>query len=212
MAPSTTAEHIDFLLRVHQLNSDLIRDLLPGACQQLFFVSFELRPRCAHQVMRASCPQPSQIGFTDDASVKNPHPSRRSVFLFHRFDHLLQGGDIGPVTRKNFVTQRKAFWGDDEPDDQLFAVWAMIARITALSQSHPFHRCFKIGAGQVIEQQIVMGTEKVPPLGCQVLFQALFVRQQPIQTTVESVLVRHARVGVQQQFHGRLPKPFLMHE
>src|SRR6266566_9581264 len=114
--------------------------------------------------MRSSLPQPSQIGFTDDASVKYPHPAKRSMFVFHRLDHLLEGGDIGPIARKNFVAQGKAFRGDDQTDDKLLAVGAVISRITTSIRRHPFHRSFKIGAAQLIEQQIVTGTEQVSPL------------------------------------------------
>jgi len=66
------------------------------------------------------------------------------------------------------------------------------------------------GASQIVEQQIEGRAEKILPLLRQVLFEGGLLRRDPIQAAIEPVLLGHARVGVEQQVHRGLRKPFFV--
>ena len=88
----------------------------------------------------------------------------------------------------------------------------MIPRIAPDRLVRLFGRAFKVGARQVIEQHVKSRPKQIPPLVRQMLFQASFVLDHPVQGTIKPVFLRHSRITVQQQVHRRLPKPLLVNE
>src|SRR5882724_7317107 len=63
----------------------------------------------------------------------------------------------------------------------------MIARVTATHHRILFRGAFHVGAGQVIEQHIELGSEQLAVALLEMLFQFRLVRQNPVQTPVQAL-------------------------
>ena len=72
------------------------------------------------------------------------------------------------------------------------------------------HLTFKVGAGQIVEQQIVGGAEEVLPAGLQVQEERGAVRVDAIQTFVEAILGGDGEILAEQLIHGAGQKPAAM--
>mgnify|MGYP000661908548 CR=1 FL=1 len=160
--------------------------------------------------MGAALAKELQVVFTDDAAIKDPEAAGFAELRFDGVENVFERGPIQTIAGKEFVAERKAFERDDQRQDQLFAIGPMIARVTALGLGHGLDVALKISAGQIVEQQIEGRAEEILPLLREVLFQGGLVRGDPIQAAIEPILLGHARVGVEQQVHGGLRKPFFV--
>jgi hypothetical protein len=145
------------------LDLDFARDSLPIALQQSALVSFELRARRAHQITGSSSPQALEIFFAHNATIKDPHPSSTTVFALHGIEHLLKGGHFSPVAREDFVGERKTFRGDNQRDNDLLAVWPVIARVATLGFVDFLGLPFKVGARQIVKEHIESGAKEILP-------------------------------------------------
>jgi hypothetical protein len=91
----------------------------------------------------------------------------------------------------------------DQPDADLLAVGAVVARVTTLRLIVAFALAFKIGAGHVVQQQVVLQIEQLAEAVLEVFFQTGLVRQQRVQGAVELVVVdlagRHAQQVAQRR-------------
>jgi hypothetical protein len=69
---------------------------------------------------------------------------------------------------------------------------------------------FKVGARQIVEQDVEGGAEQVAPFLGQVLLEGGLVRDDPVQAAVEPVLACHGRIGVEQEVHRGLREPLFV--
>ena len=67
-----------------------------------------------------------------------------------------------------FIGQREALRGDHQADDELLAIGAMVPAVTALGFINGFGLALEIGAGQIVEDNVEVRTEKVFPFGGEV--------------------------------------------
>lgn len=88
----------------------------------------------------------------------------------------------------------------------------MVAGVAAAGLGDAGHVVFEVGAGEVVEQEVVGGAEEVFLFVREVLFEGGFVDEQAVQAAIEAVFVGHARVGVEQGVHGGLGEPFFVAE
>ena len=94
--------------------------------------------------------------------------------------------------------QGKAVSGHDQGQDDLLAVAAVIPGIAPAGQVVLLGQALEVGAGQVIEQQVVVELEQRAELVLQVVLDRLLSGQQAIQGAVQAVL-GHGAVGDAEQ-------------
>ena len=63
---------------------------------------------------------------------------------------------VAGVAGQGVMGQGKALAGDDQGDDDLLAIAAMIARVAALGQVVVLGQALEVAAGQIVQQQIVV--------------------------------------------------------
>lgn len=104
-------------------------------------------------------------------------------FGHNRLDRL----QVLRVARQSTVHQWKAVSGYHQGQDNLLAVTAMISRITSARQVILLCQALEVGAGQVVEQKVVIKLEQRAESSFQILFDQILGRQQTIQCSVEMI-------------------------
>jgi hypothetical protein len=91
------------------------------------------------------------------------------------------------VAGEDLVAQRESFFGDHQPDADLWAVAPGVARIAPLGDLAVLHVALEVGTRDVVEQQITLQPEEFtePPL--EVRLDRLLVGQEPIERGIESI-------------------------
>jgi len=135
---------------------------------------------------------------------------RPAILLFDSVQKTRQRGQIRRIAFHYLIGQGKAFGRDDQSDDHLQAVRPTVPAVAPLGFRIQFRFTFHIGAGQVVEQQLELGSKQRLPALLQVPKQCLLVHQQPVQAAVEPVFAGHGKVCFQQLIHRTLVKPLPM--
>ena len=123
----------------------------------------QLRLRCADDVAPAGLAQPREIPGTGHAPVGDPDASQHSMPGLHGGYDRLQGPRIMGIAGEDFVAQGVAVAGDHQPDQHLLAVGPMIARVAALGLRIGRRHALEVGAGDVVEEQVVLQGEQRSP-------------------------------------------------
>src|SRR5580692_11782547 len=114
------------------------------------------------------------------------------MFTFHQVQDFLQRGNVRPVTLKDFVGKRQTLLGDHHGQNQLQSIWPGITAVAAPRGRDLSGLAFKVGTSQIVEQQIALGSEQIPPTLGQVTLEGLFMFQRFIQCPVEPALAATA--------------------
>jgi hypothetical protein len=105
----------------------MLGQALPTARLQLFGEAFQVAAARGEHVATAWPAQKPDTLFADHAAIHDPHalgPAKAALDLGHdTFDGLQVAG----VARQGVVGQREALPGDDQCDDNLLTVAAMVA-------------------------------------------------------------------------------------
>ena len=155
---------------------------LPGPLAQFTFGRTD-------QVAPPGLLQPSDVLGAGHPAIHHPDALGHSVARLHRSHDLFHGGHVGAIAGEHFVAQRHPLAGDHQGDADLFAVGPMIAAVAALGQRVALGQAFEVGAGHIVEQQVVLQREQLAQPAAQMLLEGLLVRQQPIQGAVETIVV-----------------------
>ena len=139
----------------------------------------------------------------DHATVHDPDSLRFPEPRLDRLDDGLDGLEILRVARQCQVGQGETVAGHDQRQHDLFAIAAVIAGITAAGQVVLLGQALEVGAGQVVEQQVVVELEQFPELVLQVVLDRLLGFEQPVQGAVQAVLGHGAVRDAEQVFQGR---------
>ena len=112
-------------------------------------------------------------------------------------EKLLERAVVFGVARQHFVGQRKTLRRDDQRDDHLHTVAALVAAVAKTPLVIVILRRIglEIGAGQIIEQDLEAQVEQIAPAPDQVIEQRLFVLEQKIVTAIELVGVGQRTIG-----------------
>ena len=113
------------------------------------------------------------------------------------------------VAGEHLIAQREAVERHDKRDAHLRAVGAMIAEIAALRLRVRLRLAFEIGAGDVIEQHVVLNREQLSATLRQMRLQRSLVREQAIERAIEPVLVDLLVAELQQIAKRRAAIPIL---
>ena len=134
----------------------------------------------------------------DHAAVQRPDPVGLPVARLHHPDDLLQRRHVRAVAGKDLVAQGHATAAHHQRDIHLLAVRPVVSRVTALRQRIRRRFSFEVGAGDVVQQQVVVEFEQLAQPFLQVLLECLLVGQQLIERSVQSVFVDFLRGHAQQ--------------
>jgi hypothetical protein len=111
------------------------------------------------------------------------------------------------VAGEHLIAQGKAIEGHDEGDAYLLAVGPMIAGIAALCLRVGFQLALEIGAGDIVEQHVVLDREQLPAALRQMRFQFGLGCEQMIEAAIEPILVDLLIPELQQIAKRRAPVP-----
>ncbi len=91
-------------------------------------------------------------------------PSTRVLF-FDLGEEVLERGFVGGVAGQHFVGEREALGRDDEGDDDLHAVAALVAAVAEAARVGGIDGriTFKIRAGQIVEEHLERRVEEIAP-------------------------------------------------
>ena len=162
----------------HQLDFHTFLHGVPVAFGQGPLELAEHRLGRADDVLAAAVAQELQILLADHAAVQHPDALRLAVLRFHGRDDLGNGFAVVGVACENFVTQRNAFLRDDQADAHLQAIRTTVTRITALGLGITLALSFEVGAGDVVQQQVVLEIEQVPQAFLEMLLHGRLVEQE----------------------------------
>jgi len=113
------------------------------------------------------------------------------------------------IAGEHLVAQGKAVKGDDKRDQDLLAVGTMVARVAPLRLRIGFGLAFEIGAGDIVEQHIVLDGEQLATTLRQMRFQRGFVAEQMIKSAIEPILGDLLIAKLQQIAQRRAAVPVL---
>ena len=180
-----------------QLDFQSLADRVPVLRHQLLLEPLELALRSSHDVLPLPGFEEVEIFFRDHPAIQRPNPLRLAIAGFHRLDDLFQRGRVVPISREHFVAQRQAATRHHQADADLFAVGAMVARVTTLCQGIRGRLPLEVRAGHVVQQQVVLDGEQLAEPLLEKRLQRFLVRQQLVQAAVQAVVVhlvdRHAQ-------------------
>ena len=130
--------------------------LLPVARGQIDFESREFALGRADEVAHGQVARTHLLErcLSRDAAVHNPDAFRFAVLLFDLGQEVLERGLVGGVARQHFVGEGKTLGRNNEGDDDLHAVAALIAAVAKAAQIGGIggRIAFKICAGQIVEE------------------------------------------------------------
>src|SRR5581483_5817241 len=194
----------------HLLHFHLRSHLNPIVLQQLGFKLLHLAAWRTHQVLAAAFPDRREILIAHDAAIHYPDAPRLAVFALHHAQNRFHRRYVRPVAVESLITERETLAVDDQRDYHLFTVRTMIARVTAPHHRILLRRTFHIRARQIVEQHVELGAEQLAVALLEMLLQLRFVRQNPVQATVQPRVVDLAFFNPQQiiQRSGWIPALF----
>ena len=129
--------------------------------------------------------------------------------LLHQRHDLLHCRHIVAVAFEDLVAQRQPLTGHHQRDADLLAVRPVIAAVATLGQGVAFHSSLEVGRGDVVEEEVVFDTEQLSKPLPNVLFDFVFVRQDLVQSSIDSILVHLFNRKAQQIIQSGLAVPVL---
>ncbi len=103
-------------------------------------------------------------------------------------DDVLDGLQILGVARPGAMGQGKAFATEHQGEDDLLAIAAMVARIATLGQVVFLGQALEVGAGQIVEEQVVIELEEGAEVFLQIVFDLVLGLEQLVEGAIEAVL------------------------
>lgn len=163
-------------------------------------------PRGAHRGAVALAPV-VQVGLGGQAAVEAEQALAGAETPLPGRDQGQQRRRIAAVTGPGFPAPGEAVAVDHEPDAQVLAIGAMGAGITALGLGMVLQPALDVGAGQVVQQQVVAEVEEVATLLGQVFLKGSLVRFNEAEAALP-VVERPPRPGIVEEFgQGRAGPP-----
>ena len=138
--------------------------------------------------------------FGRDAAVHHPHAIELAVESFDFLQEGIERGLIAGVAGQDFVGQRVTFGRDDQRNDHLHTIGALVAAV-AEAALVPFGKgriALEIRRSQIVEQHVELRAEEVLPTRLQMFEQRVAVFEQPVQRAIQTILVQHRQVQAQQ--------------
>ena len=197
-------QHVHVLLGGQPLDLHAIAHLRPRLGQEGLLQLVQPSLGRTHQVARADAAHLGQAVLGGDAAVHHPDAIGSAVAVVDAVQEATEGGAVGGVAAHHLVAQREALGRDDQRDDDLPAVAALVAAVTVLAQivRPPVFVGLEVGAGQVVQQHVEFGAEEFTPTPHEEPVERVLVLHQLVQAAVQRVLLGQGEVRFQQIGHG----------
>ena len=150
--------------------------------------------------------------FGGNAAVHQPDALSLAILPLDAIQKILERRLVGGVARQHLVGQRQTFGRNDQRDHHLHAIGPVIARVAVAPLVALRERWIglEIGARQIVEKDIELGVEQIPPAARQMIEHRLLVRQEKIVTGVKLVAFGKTKI-LTQKIGERAPAvPFAM--
>ena len=105
----------------------MVRQALPAGAGAFALEFVQGVPLGGEQIASAWFAEEGQRFLVDHAAIHDPDAFALAEACFDGVDDVLDGGEVTRVAGECFVGQGKAIAGDDEGNDDLLAITAMIA-------------------------------------------------------------------------------------
>jgi hypothetical protein len=165
------------------------------------------RAAAATQVTAFRMAELAQIGLGGHASVEAKDAGAGTEACFEGLDHGQERGGVRAVARQRFIAQGEAVAVDDQADAQLFAIGPMIAGVAALGLGIILQAPLEIGAGQVVQEQIVLEVKQIACLLGEVVLDGLLVGFDEAEAAVQMVERQAGQAEVEEFGQGRAGYP-----
>ena len=173
-----------------QLGLDAVAHRLPVArLGELRSELLQIVPVGADQIAALAVLQPGHGLGADHAAVHHPDAMRPAVARLHRADDLLDRGHVGAVAGEHLVAQRHALARHHQADADLLAVRPMVAAVAARGQRVGLRLALEVGAGHVVQQQLVVELEQLAQAALEMGLQRRLVRQQAVERAIQPIVV-----------------------
>src|SRR3979411_850784 len=148
--------------------------------------------------------------FGGHATVHEPDPISLAVLVLDLFNKGPQRGFVGGIAAQHLVSQWQALRSDDQGDDDLHAIGAFITAVTeaALVAFRKGRIAFKIGARQIVKQDVNFYAKQGRPSLAQKLKGLCFMLHQTADKPIKSIFGRNREVLCEQIAHCRVLKPY----
>ena len=133
-------------------------------------------------------------------SIHEPEALGLAVLFFDVGEEVAQGLVVDGVSWQDFGGERIALCCQDERDDDLHAVAALVAAVAeaALVAFGEVGSAFEISAREIVEEDFVVGIEEVAPFAGEVGAEGFFVREEPVVAAGEGVFGGEGEVALEQ--------------
>ena len=178
-ASGTFRQNVEFIGLREQLDLHRLTCLFPRFAEKSFLQCTEPTARCADQILnrRLALAHLRQGRLRRNPAIHDPDPFALAVLVFDAIEEIHQRGFVTGISGHHLIGQRKTLRGDNQGDNDLHTVGSFIAAVPVAPFAFIRGIRFKIGAGQVIEQNIKAWIEQGLPLRFQIGEEILFVRK-----------------------------------
>src|SRR5207244_832619 len=107
---------------------------------------------------------------------------------FDGVDDELDGGEVARVAGERLMRQRETITRDDEGDDDLLAVAAMIARVAALGEFIVLGEALEVAAGEIVQEKIVFELKERAEVLLEIVLDGNLRFEQLIERAIEAIL------------------------
>ena len=135
----------------------------PGAAANDRQVLAHHRPPHRADVGTPAAAQLAQVGLGGHAAVEADQPPAGTETAFQGLNHRHERRRVAAVAGPRFLARREAVAVDDQADRQLLAIGPMVARVAALGLGVVIQAALEIGAGQVVQEQVVAEVNRSRP-------------------------------------------------
>src|SRR5271154_6082506 len=143
---------------------------------------------CGQQITPAGLAEKGERILADHAAVHDPDAVGFAEAGLDVVDDGLDGLQVLGVAGPGAMGQGKTLAAEDQGEHDLLAIAAMVAGIAALGHVVVLGQAFEIGAGQVVEQQIVIELEESAELLLQVGFDVVLSLEELVERVIQTIL------------------------
>jgi hypothetical protein len=186
-------------LEQFDLDLEIVRQALPTRIGQLALKFLKGMAARGEQITAAFFAEESEGVLVDHAAIHDPDALAFAETGFDGGDDVANGLEIAGVAGEGLMGQRKAVTRDDQSDNDLLTIAAVIAGIAALGEIVVFGKTFKISAGEIVEQQFVVELEQSAELCFEIVLDGDLGSPQAVEGAIKSVLGDEG-VGDAEQF------------
>jgi len=203
-------KHLLPLRALDQFDLHARLDLVPILLGQVLLELTQHRLGRAHDVVAAPAPKEGQVRLADHPAIHHPDAMGPAVLRFHRPHDLLDRLRVMRMAVKDFIAQGHPVLGHHQTDADLQTIRAAVPGVAPLGHRITVALPLKIRAGHIVQQQLVLQIEEIAQSLLEMSFDTLLVRQQAIQSRIQTVGMDLLGRDAQQVLQHRTSIPVIL--